>query len=67
MSSESKDTPLEADFLNKTIEEWQPFSPRKLTREDARVIIDNVANFFQALIELDRFDESRNKKEDKAS
>ncbi len=38
------------DFLDETIAFWQPRYPdRKLTREDARQMIHNVAGFFSLL------------------
>lgn len=38
-------------FLDRTLETWQPFSSRSLTREDGREITENVANFFRILQE----------------
>lgn len=38
-------------FLDRTIEVWQPYSSRVITREDAREITENVANIFKILQE----------------
>ena len=40
-------------FLDKTIAFWQPRISRKLTREDARQMVENVTGFFQVLAEWD--------------
>jgi hypothetical protein len=53
--SVGKSSPSE-EFLDQTIEVWQPHSERTLTREDAREIITNVVGFFQVLKEWDRED-----------
>ena len=37
-------------FLDETISEWQPYSRRPLTREDAREIIYNVTGFMSVLM-----------------
>lgn len=42
------------EFLEKTIEVWQPYSPTFLTLEDAEEIIDNMTGLFKFLIELDK-------------
>jgi hypothetical protein len=39
------------DFLDQTIEVWQPYSERPLSREDAREIAHNVTGFFRLLRE----------------
>jgi hypothetical protein len=39
------------DFLDQTIEVWQPYSDRPLTREDAREIAHNVMGFVRVLRE----------------
>lgn len=44
------------EFLDQTIEIWQPHSHRPLTREDAQEIATNVAGFIQALREWARED-----------
>lgn len=45
------------EFLDQTIRFWQPRYPnRKLTREDARQINENLAGFFGLLIKWDRED-----------
>lgn len=37
-------------LIDETIEVWQPYYDTKLTDEDAREIIENVAGFFGALM-----------------
>jgi hypothetical protein len=37
------------DYLDQTIEVWQPYAEQPLTREDAREIAHNVIGFFQIL------------------
>jgi hypothetical protein len=39
------------DFLEHTIEVWQPYSDRPLSREDAREIAHNVMGFVSVLRE----------------
>ena len=41
------------EFIKYTLEVWQPRTPRRLTEEDAREIIDNITGFFKVLIEWD--------------
>lgn len=38
---------------------WQQHSPRNLTREDGREIIENMTGFFRLLQEWDRADRAR--------
>jgi hypothetical protein len=38
-------------LLDQTLEVWQPRTSRKLTREDARQIVENVNGFFRILLE----------------
>jgi len=38
------------DFLERTIEVWQPYSPAPLSLKDAREIIDNMTALFNFLI-----------------
>ena len=45
---------MDRDFLDETIEFWQPYTKEKLTREDAREIIQNTVALFKFLHELDR-------------
>ncbi|WP_375414982.1 hypothetical protein [uncultured Bradyrhizobium sp.] len=45
---------LTAEFLDETISEWQPYSRRPLTREDAREIIYNVTGFMNVLLRWER-------------
>ena len=42
-----------SEFLDKTITFWQPRTTRKLTREDARQMIENATGFFRVLAEWD--------------
>lgn len=44
------------DFLDQTLEFWQPRTKRKLTREDAREINENLTGFFRVLMEWARID-----------
>jgi len=44
---------IDPEFLDKTIAFWQPRTSRKLTREDARQMIENVTGFFKVLAEWD--------------
>ncbi len=39
------------DSLDETIALWQPLSARRLTREDARQIVENLKGFFGVLRE----------------
>jgi hypothetical protein len=39
------------NLLDQTLKVWQPRTSRKLTREDARQIIENVNGFFRILLE----------------
>ncbi len=41
---------IDADFLDRTIAVWQPLSPKLLTRDDAREIIENAVGFYGTLI-----------------
>lgn len=43
---------LDDKFLDKTIQEWQPYTGQKLTREDAREIIQNVCDLFDLLNQI---------------
>ena len=38
------------EFLNKTIEVWQPFSPTLLSLNDAREITENMTALFKFLL-----------------
>ena len=44
---------MDRDFLDKTIEFWQPYTEDKITLEDAREIIQNTVALFKFLHELD--------------
>ena len=41
-------------FIRKTIETWQPYSPRKLSKKDAIEITENLTRFFDLLLEIDK-------------
>ena len=42
------------EFLEKTIQVWQPLSEKKLDEEDAREIVENMTGFFSFLLELEQ-------------
>lgn len=42
------------EFLEETIKVWQPYSPTPISFEDAREIVDNMGEFFEFLIYLDK-------------
>jgi hypothetical protein len=42
------------DLIDQTIAIWQPRTERRLTREDGREIIENIAGFFTILQEWER-------------
>jgi len=42
------------DFLNRTIEVWQPYFPQPLSLGDAREITDNMTALFGFLIRHDK-------------
>jgi len=42
------------EFIQKTIEVWQPYSKDKLTEEDAAEIADNMIGLIEILAELDK-------------
>ena len=44
---------IDPTFLDKTVAFWQPRTARKLTREDARQMIENISGFFRVLAEWD--------------
>lgn len=41
------------EFLDKTIEVWQPYSPTPLSLNDAREITENMTALFDFLITVD--------------
>jgi hypothetical protein len=41
------------EFLQKTIEVWQPHSPARLTTEDAREICKTLINLHNFMLELE--------------
>ena len=38
-------------LIDDTLDVWQPYTSRRLTREDARQIAENVCGFFKVLLE----------------
>lgn len=46
--------PIDDEFLDHTVEVFQPHTRRRLTREDAREIHHNLTGFFQVLLEWRR-------------
>jgi len=42
------------DFLDRTIEVWQPYCPAPLTMRDARDITENMTALFNFLIRHDK-------------
>ena len=53
-------SPLLAEAqIDRNLQFWQPRSPRKLTREDARQIATNMTRFFGILAEWDHQDKTR--------
>ena len=42
---------VKTDFLDQTVNFWQPRISQELTREDGRQIIENVSAFFRILLE----------------
>lgn len=45
------DADVDDELLARTIEVWQPLSPKPLSREDARVIIENLTRYCNVLLE----------------
>jgi len=48
------DKPIDDDFLDYTVEVFQPHTQRRITREDAREIHHNLTGFFGILLEWRR-------------
>jgi len=48
------------EFLNKTIEIWQPYSPTPLSLSDAREITSNMTALFNLLISRDKENNNSN-------
>jgi len=42
------------DFLDRTIEVWQPYFPTPLSLKDAREIIDNMTALYNFLLKHDK-------------
>lgn len=57
----------ETNFLDKTIDVFQPFTPREMTREDARQIIENTTGFFKLLLKWDAVDKRNSKSENEGT
>lgn len=47
------------DPIERAVALWQKHSPRELTREDGREIVENMTGFFRLLQEWDRADRAR--------
>lgn len=50
------------EFIQKTIDVWQPYSPDKLTETDAIEIADNMIGLYTFLLELKKKRDERSKK-----
>jgi hypothetical protein len=50
--------PVKPDFLDQTVTFWQPRTSQKLTREDGRQMLENVAAFFRILLEWEAAERS---------
>ncbi len=59
-SKDTKNLQPETDFLDKTIEVWQPIIGRELTKEDARQIKENVTGFIKTLLRWDAIEKDSN-------
>ena len=55
-----RDKPIDDEFLDYTVEVFQPHTRRTLTREDAREIHQNLTGFFGVLLEWRRARDARN-------
>lgn len=57
-----RESPREPDsavaFHTRTVDAWQPRTSRRLTREDARQIVENVTGFMQILMEWEAAERS---------
>jgi len=51
LTSESLMRQSQQQLIERTLEVWQPRTPRTLTTEDARQIAENVVGFFGVLLE----------------
>jgi hypothetical protein len=52
------------NLIDRTIAVWQPRSRRKLNREDARQIVENISGFFRVLSDWSRAEISANDNRD---
>ncbi len=50
---------IDESFLKRTIDFWEPCAEEKLTSEDAKGIIENIAGFFEILAEWEQNDYSQ--------
>jgi len=48
------------EFLDETIEIWQPYSPTPLSVNDAREIANNMTSLFNLLIKNDKTNHKNN-------
>ena len=55
---------VQKQLIDQTLEFWQARSPKTLTREDAREMIENVAGYFQLLQEWQLADQLSAKDKD---
>lgn len=61
---QAPEQPKEEDFIQETIDFWEKRTDKKFTREDARQMIENVAGYFNLLMELDNKQKSSNSGDD---
>ena len=52
--SRAERNPLDENFLDYTVEVFQPRCEQPLTHDDAREIVRNLTGFFRVLMEWDR-------------
>jgi len=55
--------PANSPLIDSAIRFWQPRSPRPLSREDAREIVENITGFFSVLLEWEEQDRAQRQKE----
>jgi hypothetical protein len=63
MSTKPSSCAVSREFLEKTIQVWQPHYKEPLTLQDAQEIIDNVYNVYSLLDKWDRRDRQAAEKE----
>ena len=54
MNKPARRVPADDRLLDRTLEVFQPRTSRRLTREDARQMHTNLADFFDILLQWDR-------------